>query len=236
MYKKYFIIFVIGAGLTACSSFSPKLWNSHSTVIDSTTGDVLIIENQIKPYRDSLAISMNEVIGFSEENLIKGRPCSFLNNWSADALLNDQDSLATLLKPNMSLLNVGGLRSSINAGNITVRDVFTLMPFDNLVVWVKMPKSSLPEIANYLKKSGGEPIGNSELRKEGLTLLDNNLSVDYFWIVTSDYLLNGGDNMTFFEKKLEVVYTDRLLREAFLDQVKIQNTLMVDKKCRIDVE
>jgi 2',3'-cyclic-nucleotide 2'-phosphodiesterase (5'-nucleotidase family) len=236
MIKKVFFIFILGAGLTACSSFSPKTWDSQTVVIDEGKREVEALELQIAPYRDSLAESMNLVIGFSEENLAKGRPCSYLNNWVADALLKDQDSLSNQLIPNISLLNVGGLRSTINSGEITVGDIFTLMPFDNLVVWVKMPISSLTEIALYLKTSGGEPIGNAILTNSLLNLEKRIENTDFFWIVTSDYLMNGGDNMSFFDRKLEVIYTDKLLRDSFLDQVKEQGNLQLDKKCRINVE
>jgi|TARA_R110000737_G_scaffold352891_1_gene400884 2',3'-cyclic-nucleotide 2'-phosphodiesterase (5'-nucleotidase family) len=236
MFKKGIFILFLGAGLTACSSFSPKTWNSNTVIINEEKGEVEFLEAQIKPYRDSLAESMNQVIGFADENLVKGRPCSPLNNWAADAILIDQDSLAKYLRPNMSLLNFGSIRSTINAGEITVGDIFTIMPFDNLVVWVKMPLSSLPEIAAYLNKSGGEPISNATLTTKGLFLNVDHTNKDHFWIVTSDYLMNGGDYMSFFEKKLEVIYTDKLLRESFMDQVKAQGTLKVDKKCRINVE
>lgn len=236
MAKNFIFIFLIGAGLTACSSFSPKSWDSQTIIVDAEKSEVENLEDQIKPYRDSLAESMNLVIAYSKENLVKGRPCSYLNNWAADALLLDQDSLANILSPNMALLNVGGLRSTINAGDITVGDIYTFMPFDNLVVWVKMPITSLHEIASYLRKSGGEPIANAQLNKEGIILSGGNSSSDYFWIVTSDYLMNGGDNMSFFDKKMEIIYTDKLLRDSFLEQVKVQGTLEVDKKCRINVE
>lgn len=230
----YFIL--IGAGLTACSSFSPNNWTSQTTTVDNEFKNSDQLEAQIKPYRDSLSVEMNEIIGFSPFNLVKDRPCSDLNNWAADALLKDQDSLAHILTPNLVLLNVGGLRSSINKGNITRGDIFSFMPFDNEVVWVKMPISALKDIAYYISKSGGEPIANAEWFHADSLVLTSTSNLPYFWIVTSDYLMNGGDNMSFFNQKLEVVATNKLLRDAFMDQVRREGTLVIDKKCRIHVE
>ncbi len=193
------------------------------------------LETEISPYRDTLNLSMNVVIGQSGENMIKNRPCSALNNWIADALLNDQDSLSKILKPNMVLLNMGSIRSSINQGGVTLGDIYTLMPFDNEVVWVKLPISVLKDIEDYIRASGGEPIANAVFNKSGLSLLGEQEQTDVFWVLTSDYLLNGGDRMTFFEQKLEVLYTGRLLRDSFIDEVKKQGNLKIDKNCRIDV-
>jgi 2',3'-cyclic-nucleotide 2'-phosphodiesterase (5'-nucleotidase family) len=232
MNKKHFFITIFGAGLTACSSFSPNTWNSQALEINESSGLVNDLDDEIRPYRDTLSKSMNEIIGYSSAYLIIGRPCSKLSNWVADALLKDQDSLAQILKPNMVLLNVGGIRSSINEGKVTVGDIFRLMPFDNEVVWVKLPVSLLPEIASYLKKSGGEPISNAVLNQQGLMLVDAEINSNYFWVLTSDYLMNGGDNMNFFKQKTEVIYTNKLMRDSFLDQVKKEGTLQVDEKCR----
>jgi len=232
MNKKHLFIIILGAGLTACSSFSPNTWKSHALAINESRGLVNALDDEIRPYRDSLSESMNEIIGYSSAYLIIGRPCSKLSNWVADALLKDQDSLAQILKPNMVLLNVGGIRSSINEGKVTVGDIFRLMPFDNEVVWVKLPISLLPEIAYYLKKSGGEPISNAVLNQQGLMLVDAEINSNYFWVLTSDYLMNGGDNMNFFKQKTEVIYTNKLMRDSFLDQVKKEGTLQVDEKCR----
>lgn len=229
-------ILILGVGLTACSSFSPRILTSQTFDINKESLELNQINEIIAPYKDSLSKSMNLVIGFSEENLIGGRPCSYMNNWAADALLKNQDSLAQILKPNMSLLNVGGFRSAINYGEITVGEIFTVMPFDNLVVWVKMPIAALDDVAKYIQHSGGEPIGNVILTETGLKLLGEKNTKDYFWILTSDYLMNGGDKMAFFDQKLEVIHTDILLRDLFLSQVKKQGTLVVDKKCRINVE
>jgi hypothetical protein len=55
------------------------------------------------------------------------------------------------------------------------------------------------------------------------------------WVLTSDYLMNGGDNMTFFEKKVSVVYPNELLRDVFIQMAKKQKPLVWSDELRIKI-
>jgi len=57
--------------------------------------------------------------------------------------------------------------------------------------------------------------------------------VTHFWVITSDYLMNGGDKMAFFSKREEVNLTGRLMRDALITEAKEQGTLYVDTISRI---
>lgn len=234
--RLYILIGFLGAGLTACSSYFPTKWSSNSLPITAENAEANYLDSLITPYRKGLETEMNRVIGESPENLVKGRPCSGLNNWAADALLKNQISFIGAEHNILVLLNVGGLRSSINKGPIHVGDLFSLMPFDNEIVCAKMPFSALVDIENYLIASGGEPIANASL-KQGKLIFDNpNPNEDYFWIITSDYLLNGGDKMDFFQLRTETVLTGKMLRDAFIEEVVKEKLISIDNTCRIDEE
>ncbi len=43
----------------------------------------------IRPYKLELDKTMNEVIGYCDEELTKGKPSSNLTNWFADVLLDE---------------------------------------------------------------------------------------------------------------------------------------------------
>jgi 2',3'-cyclic-nucleotide 2'-phosphodiesterase (5'-nucleotidase family) len=128
---------------------------------------------------------------------------------------------------------VGGIRSSFNKGPITVGDVFKVMPFDNELVWVKLPITALKDIEAYLNKSGGEPISNAQIVNGKLQLAGVNSQTQFFWVITSDYLMNGGDNMRFFSQKTAVNTTSKLLRNALLEEVKKQGELKIDTTIRV---
>jgi 2',3'-cyclic-nucleotide 2'-phosphodiesterase (5'-nucleotidase family) len=180
-----------------------------------------------------LAKEMNIVIGNSTQNFFTGRPNGTMNNWFADGIFVNQTYNVRLSEPVMCLFNVGGIRSSFNKGSITVGDVFKVMPFDNELVWVKLPISAIKSIETYLTKSGGEPLANAKLVQGKLQLNGFNSQTKFFWVITSDYLLNGGDKMDFFQQKIEVNYTNKLLRSALLEEVKKQGVLVVDSTARV---
>ena len=235
---KYIILFTVGAGLLACSSVNTISLNSSS----SSNSDVLsqgnegnVIDSIVAPYREDLEAEMDEVIAYAEQAFEKGRPGGSLNNWSADALLQSQIGNARLSGPIFSLLNVGGLRNTINAGDVTLGDIFKVMPFDNEIVWVEMPVESLTDIAEYLIASGGEPIAGARLKNGKLVVDGVTDDTKSIWILTSDYLMNGGDKMNFFQQKISVSHSNELLRDAFIRMAKKQKMLIWSDELRIEI-
>lgn len=174
-----------------------------------------------------------EVIAFADKDFEKGRPSGSLNNWAADAVLTSQTRGKKLAYPAFSLLNVGGLRNTINKGDVHLGDIFKVMPFDNEVVWAQMPVAVLDEIADYLITTGGEPIGGAVLKDAKLIVDGVSGQTEYVWIITSDYLLNGGDHMYFFEKRVSTKYSNILLRDLMIEEVREQGTLIWNDENRI---
>jgi 2',3'-cyclic-nucleotide 2'-phosphodiesterase (5'-nucleotidase family) len=232
MIKRFILIF-IGAGLLACSSVTHVFFHPSQVKIGSSFISNQHIDSLVQPYKDSLAKEMNLVIGMSSFNFITARPNGTMNNWFADAIFTNQTENVRLSEPVMCLFNVGGIRSSFNKGPITVGDVFKVMPFDNELVWVKLPISAINSIETYLLKSGGEPLANANLVQGKLQLNGINSQTKFFWVITSDYLMNGGDKMDFFKQKIEVNFSNKLLRSALLEEVKKQAVLKVDSTVRV---
>ena len=230
------LILSLGAGLLACSSANTLSVSTQSIPITNEYHDVNSVDSIVSPYRDSLKEEMREVIAHAAQSFTKGRPGGALNNWAADAVLSYHTANIRLSAPAVSLLNVGGLRNPINKGDITVGDIYKLMPFDNEVVWVEMPISEIPAIEDYLKKTGGEPISGFHI--DGVNVWANKegaIKVE-FWILTSDYLMNGGDKMTFFEQRISQRGTGILLRDTFMEVAKFQKELIYNDEQRITFE
>ena len=59
-------------------------------------------------------------------------------------------------------------------------------------------------------------------------------SVNYFWVITSNYLFNGGDTMNFFKDAVETVETKILIRDVLIQEAKFQEILLNDSKSRIE--
>lgn len=223
---RFFILICSGAGLLACSSVSVQYTGAERMDVTANYEHANSIDSIIQPYRTELAVEMEAIIALAPEDFTKGRPNGSLNNWSCDALLTLFSTEGKTM-PTIALLNNGGLRNPISKGNVTLGDVFKLMPFDNEVVIVELPIDVLDDLEAYFNKSGGESLAGVKLLG-GEWIFDKGIerkNCTSVRVITSDYLMNGGDNMSFFEKKTQVEHTGVLLRDAFIQHAKAEKTL-----------
>ncbi|RYM34832.1 hypothetical protein ERX46_05510 [Brumimicrobium glaciale] len=218
-------ILALGAGLWACSSASVFVQTDKVEINTATSPDDSL-QAFIAPFKKELAANMDRVIGFATGDLLRDRPEGALGNFVIDETenyLKEYDWLKG--KHYISIMNHGGLRSPISKGNITVGDIYRLMPFDNTIVLAKLPTSELASIVAYLKNSGGEPIGGFQIN--GVEISFNNQAIleDTLYVITTDYLSNGGDNMSFFKRSYKTTDTGIFLREALIKRVEAIDTL-----------
>jgi 2',3'-cyclic-nucleotide 2'-phosphodiesterase (5'-nucleotidase family) len=233
MKKVIFLFFLIGAGLTACS-YHLQIKGSKQNVDDSAKTSVEM-DSLIAPYRREMLKEFGSVIGETTTDLVVGRPNSSLGFWLCDKLIEKgKDSSVFQNEPLVALINNGGLRADLPKGPITVGDIYKVMPFDNRMVFLKLSLDKIPEIEAYLKEKGGEPIGGFRL-VGGKLIFPDNLAKEknYFWVVTSDFLANGGDNMFFFNNPLERIDTNILFRDFIIEAVKKEQKITFSPEERI---
>lgn len=231
---RFFLVTFLFATILGCSSIElVELEATKIAINDTIDDDDDEIDDIIEPFREELEEEMEEVIAVAENDFIVERPSGNLNNWAADATLNSIKGDERIDAPLIALLNKGGLRTTINKGEVTIGDIFKVMPFDNEVICVKLPISSITKIEAYLQKSGGEPIGGAKIIDGKLVFDEVMQDANYFWIVTSDYLYNGGDNMNFFKDAVDTFYIGSLLRDVFIQEAKNQSTLINNTENRM---
>ena len=201
--------------------------------LNQETSEKQEVSRFISPFKDSMDRAMNQVLAESSVSMEVGRPSSLLGNWASDALFVHETRAVKLSEPIFCLLNTGGIRSSLGQGEVTLGDIFRIMPFENSVVWIRLPISTLEKIQNYLQLSGGEPISNAAMRQGKLTVNGVTEKTAYFWVITTDYLANGGDRMDFFQDAIERIDKKTLLRDVFIEEAKIQKLLIVSNEKRI---
>lgn len=207
------------------------------------------IESYIKPYREHIDNQLNEVLAYAPETLekSKGQYQTSIGNYLADISLQRANKIFQL-RENKSidacLLNHGGIRSIIPQGNVTARTAFEIMPFENSAIVVALKKEQILELAKYfIEVKKPHPLSgitftidkNNEAKNiliQGKPLEDDRI----YYIVTSDYLSNGGDNMTFFKKGIQMYDIDYKLRNILIDDFKEVDTLKVSKTIRITKE
>ena len=228
------VVLFVAIALMDCTT-AISIQTKKQIDVRANTKDAENITEIIEPYKKELALKMDIEIAKSDANYIVERPCSNLMNWMADAVFTNQTKNAKLSYPVFCLLNTGGIRSSLGIGPVSLGDVYKLMPFDNSIVWVKLPIKELSAIESYITESGGEPISNIHIKNDRIEFngFDRSKAAE-FWVITSDYLLSGGDRMDFFKKGTEIIETDVLIRDALIEEVKIQGILINDEGKRIE--
>ena len=204
----HYIIALLLLGLLQNPDYQLVEIEYHNSDISTTKVDSSIW-NIIAPYKKTLDADMNEVLCYAKTNLKKGQPESLLGNWTADLCFEEaQDLFQDTI--DMVLFNNGGLRSSLSEGNITKRDIYQLMPFENELVVLSLSLDDVGDLMNYLKYTGGQPSAFSEWFK---------IDELPFYVLTTDYLANGGDKMRFFNYKhqnvLGVKMRDAIIQYCF---------------------
>ena len=225
----YVFLFAIVFNLWSCKPSSYFETKNSSTPINNSYTNHSQVDALIKPYKVSLDAQMDEVLVISAEEFPKekGKPETKLGNLVADLSLEIANQL---YKPydgesiDFCLLNFGGLGTSLPKGEITKRKIFELMPFENELVVVTISESNLINLIEYLKLSGGQPISaeisfefkENENFEEELKHLFSEDGTSEFKILTTDYLVNGGDNMNFFINPIKIEPVGIKLRDAII--------------------
>lgn len=232
--KKILYIFLLGAGLTACSFGIHKVANTEKIPVSKSLTTHNRIDSLVMPYKTALDAEMNTILGEARVNFVNGKPGSNLGNLISDAFLAHGIPMVSNYQHNViCVLNSGGLRAPINKGNISLGDLYKVLPFDNELVLVFMPKTAVPELTKWILDAKGHPIAGCKIEGGVMSYSDGSPIDSDFWIVTSDYLLNGGDNTFFFQQKYKAVNTGKLMRDIFIDYVKREKVLEDKSEIRI---
>lgn len=180
----------------------------------------------IAPFKAQLEGTMNSVIGQAAVSMDRSRPEDLLGNLIADVLR--QAATRVLPQPaEVGLMNIGGIRNVLSEGDITVGNVFEILPFENALCVVRIKGSQLKKLFAQVAGRGGEAISGArieiskgELLKAevgGQPIDDNRI----YTLATIDYLAEGNDGLTALrevESKQEP--ENSVLRDVFMDYVK----------------
>lgn len=226
------ILFFMALSLAGCHSLSVTKVETVNIRLDSTLKIVpdAKIESVILPYKTRLMEDMGEVLCTSKIPLFTGRPESLLSNFCADMTLHESDSICLKKYPNIrldvSMVNRGGLRVPIPKGEVKVQNMFELMPFENEVVFLKMTGAEMRRFIDHIALRGGEGVSgmrfgikdNKALNPEiqGQPLSDSKT----YWLVTSDYLANGGDGSGVLQNVTERIATGVKFRDLFIGHLR----------------
>lgn len=202
-----------------------------------------VMDALIAPYREALIEQTSEVIGTAAGPFEKADPEGTLDNLVADAMLWAA-SAASTGPIAFAMGNDGGLRAPINAGPITLAEIFELMPFENRIAVIELSGHQVDSLAQQIARSNGEPVAGISMGLAGtppvaVTVRVAGASIDperRYRVAVSDYLANGGGYWPQLWTPLDREDLDLLIRDAIEAYIRDRGTVVprLDERIRIE--
>ncbi|MBO4753824.1 MAG: bifunctional metallophosphatase/5'-nucleotidase [Bacteroidales bacterium] len=187
------------------------------------------MRDAIKPYQEALVDQMNVRLGTAPEPLVKGKPQSTLGNFVADAYIQIGQK-KTGKKVDFAIANLGGLRSEIDAGDVTIGTMFNIFPFENKIVVLGLKGSDLKQLiesnaGRKLDATGGAVI---TLEMDGDRCIASSILIDgkpinpdkIYYVSTLDFLAEGNSGMSALTRAVETYDPNISARDAMIEYVK----------------
>jgi 2',3'-cyclic-nucleotide 2'-phosphodiesterase (5'-nucleotidase family) len=235
----YFVILLTFSNLLSCKSKSYYNYEVKGSKINVNENyqSKESIDQFVAPYKAHINKDLDSILAFCPETLDKSK-----GKWETNIGLFMANVTYKLANPiflkrtqksiDICLLNHGGIRSIIPKGNVTTRTAFNVMPFENSVIVVELTGDKIKELAEYIiKEKKPHPLYGLKIHVDERLNINaievNNSTLDLnkkYYVATSDYLSNGGDNMTFFlnQNKYDLDYK---LRNLLIDYFKQVDTI-----------
>ncbi len=187
--------------------------------------DAMRPDSAFAAFADSLAAAVaplaERVLCQAGEPLARDRSAeSGIGNWVADAM-------RAATGADVAIQNPGGLRADLDAGPVTVRDVFEIMPFDNRIVVVTLTGAQLRQAVEQGVSGRSSPqVSGIRFRfdpgrERGARLLSLELAdgrpveaAALYRVAVNDFMFQGGDNYDVLAEGQNPELTSILVRRA----------------------
>ena len=249
--SKLFVIFLTLFFVFSCSkqNYNVTKIEGKRIIITEKQNQVPKIENYIKPYREHINKDLDSVLAYCPETLDKssGKWQTTIGNLMADvSLVRGNLVFQSREKKSIDicLLNSGGIRSILPKGNVTARNAFEIMPFENSMVVIALKGEQIFELVDFfVTDKKAHPLAgltftiDKNNRPKNILVQGKPIEKEtIYYVGTNDYLADGGDNMTFFKKSIQKYDLEYKLRNILIDYFKQVDTIPILRDNRIVVE
>jgi len=160
------------------------------------------------------------------------------------------DSMIFATGADISFIGGGSIRTSLSAGDITMGDVLTVLPFSNLIVTLEMTGSDVLEILEHGVSEYPEPAGlfiqiagvhfvfdpdaEPGQRVVDVTMADGTaFDINRSYIVaTVEFIAAGGDGYTMMQRGVDLVFYGGDA-EAFVEYLQTNPTITAEPEGRV---
>lgn len=220
-------ITVTSEGKATIVPATEKLYDSNGFL--KTLQDDAATQTIYTNYMTDLSGTLNKPVGKTVTDLThdKSAGVSILGEWTCEVM-------AKKAKTQIGITNGGGLRTSIKAGNITMGNLYEVMPFDNTLYKMDLKGSDLKRViengimnttVGWVQLYGVKVYYDKDKaagdRITAMYLLDGT-KIDmnkYYSVVTNDFMFTGGDNYDFTGAK-NAVNTNLPIRDAMAEALE----------------
>lgn len=187
-------------------------------------GDVAKVASIVIDAQPTMA-AKKEIIGYSDHEIVEGRPESELSNLIIDLIMTEVQEVTG--KPvHIGVLNFGGIRADLPAGNILMDDVESMLPFINYLVYVEHKGSKIREILESMAPRRFQVLGGVRIVVENdmiasIEIAGEPLEDDkVYGMATISFLLNGGDGLSLAQDALTVEQLDCIVNEPVMKHIR----------------
>ena len=214
---------------------APKYHYQYQMIRLDSTYDAKIdpkLAKYVNKKRHQLEKQMQVVIGHTDAELESFAPESPLSNLLTDLLLNEASHYindTAFDNLDISMLNFGGIRTSMPAGNVTVGDIYSISPFDNYLTFIEIKGSELRKALSRFTDKFNAPYSGAvityknnrptQILVQGKPLDDNRI----YKFVTLNFISEGGDHLLEGIQYEKIEYTSITFRDFLITELKAMN-------------
>lgn len=211
---------------------APKYKYQYKMVRLDSTYDAKIdpkLAKYVDKKRRQMEKQMMVVVAHTDEELESYAPESPLSNFLTDLLLNEASKYVkdpTFDNLDLSMLNFGGIRTTMPKGDVTVGDLYRISPFDNYLAFVVLKGSELRKALGRFTDQFNAPYAGatlvyannkpSQILVQGKPIDDNRL----YTLVTLNFISDGGDHLLENIQFEKIEYTTVTFRDFLIAELK----------------
>jgi 2',3'-cyclic-nucleotide 2'-phosphodiesterase (5'-nucleotidase family) len=207
---------------TACQTrYRPLALAYDSRLVQKVAPDTAMLRF-LEPYSSKVGATMNDVIGRLERDLQKQSPDGSLGHFLADSYL---EMARRRFDPavQVAFINSGGVRiPAIQSGPVRRGTIYEVMPFDNLLVILRVSGVQLQGYLDHIASEGGGGVAGLTMKIKGKRAVDVTVAgrpldpAATYVMANSDYTVGGGGGYQGL-RSLPANKTGYLLRDATID-------------------
>ena len=201
----------------------------------------------VADYQDQLGDKLGQTVGEATTSILRGASRaveSEMGNFVTDAMRNYLDGV------DFAVTNAGGLRADIDAGPITLEEIFAVLPFNNTLVTMDLTGA---QVAQVLEEGANSQYGTVQVsglrwsydsaapfgdRVTSVTLPDGTAldPAATYRVATNNFMAGGGDRFTTLTQGSNTVDTQTNLVDTVVRYLKLNSPVDPQVEGRLTVE